>query len=122
MMYSNERIMRAIEVFRRTRNFKETIAELGYPDIFTLRHWVRRSSRTFFRYDYDPNDPLDNFAWLKRRFTDELRFTIAKRIVENGESIQDVAQETGYSTVSIRTWVKKYKEAQVSSRTPPKQE
>ena len=107
-MYSEEQYHRALEVYDETKSITKTMRLLGYPARRqTLYNWINRrrllpEERSTFRgyntKEHPRHPPLD------------LKLEVLRRCFEQGEDVQAVSNEIGYSTASIYTWRKKYME------------
>ncbi|MCR5694578.1 MAG: IS3 family transposase [Clostridia bacterium] len=105
-MYSEEQYYKALEVYEETKSIIKTMRLLGYPARRqTLYNWINRKrllpeNRTTFR-GY-------NTAEHPRHPPLELKLDVIRRCFENGEDVQSVSNEVGYSTASIYAWRRKY--------------
>ena len=105
-MYSEEQYYKALEVYEETKSISKTMRLLGYPARRqTLYNWINRKrllpeNRSTFR-GY-------NTAEHPRHPPLELKLDVIHRCFENGEDVQSVSDEIGYSTASIYAWRRKY--------------
>lgn len=105
-MYSEEQYYKALEVYEETKSITKTMRLLGYPARRqTLYNWINRKrllpeNRSTFRgyntHEHPRHPPL------------ELKLEVIHRCFEQGENVQSVSKEIGYSTASIYAWRKKY--------------
>ena len=105
-MYSEEQYRKALEVYEETQSVGKTIQLLGYPARRqTLYNWINRKrmlpeNRSTFRgyntEEHPRHPPL------------QVKLDAVRRCFEEGEDVQSVSNEIGYSTASIYTWRKKY--------------
>ena len=105
-MYSEEQYYKALEVYEETKSITKTMRLLGYPARRqTLYNWINRKrllpeERSTFRGYNTPEHP--------RHPPLELKLEVIHRCFEQGEDVQSVSKEIGYSTASIYTWRRKY--------------
>ena len=105
-MYSEEQYYKALEVYEETKSIKKTMQVLGYPARRqTLYNWINRKrllpeKRSTFRGYNTPEHP--------RHPPFELKLEAIHRCFEQGEDVQSVSKEIGYSTASIYAWRRKY--------------
>lgn len=119
-MYSEEEYRRALEVYKETKSVTRTIAILGYPARRqTLYNWINRNrmlpeEKCTFRGYNTPEHP--------RHPPLELKLEVLHRCFEQGEDVQSVSNEVGYSTASIYAWRRKYIQKGASAlMNPPKE-
>ncbi len=105
-MYSEEQYYKALEVYEETKSIAKTMRLLGYPARRqTLYNWINRrrmlpeNRSTFHGY---------NTADHPRHPPVELKLEAIRRCFEQGEDVQSVSEEIGYSRASIYTWQRKY--------------
>ena len=105
-MYSEEQYYRALKVYEETQSITKTIRLLGYPARRqTLYNWINRKrllpeNRSTFRGYNTPEHP--------RHPPLEMKLNAIRRCFEQGEDVQSVSKEIGYSTASIYAWRRKY--------------
>lgn len=105
-MYSEEQYYKALEVYEETKSITKTMRLLGYPARRqTLYNWINRKrllpeNRSTFRGHNTPEHP--------RHPPLELKLEVIRRCFEQGEDVQSVSKEIGYSPASIYTWRRKY--------------
>ena len=104
-MYSNEKRVRAIQVYQESGSIAQTIRTLGYPGRQTLYTWIRAEKqapkeKSIYRGINTPDHP--------RHPPVELKMEVLHRCFELGEDVKAVAEEIGYSRASIYIWRRKY--------------
>ena len=105
-MYSEEQYYKALEVYEETKSIAKTMRLLGYPARRqTLYNWINRKrmlpeNRSTFRGYNTADHPRHPPA--------ELKLKAIRRCFEEGEDVQSVSEEIGYSRASIYTWRRKY--------------
>ena len=116
-MYSEEQYQRALQVYDETGSVTKTITFLGYPTRRqTLYNWINRRNhlpqgKSTFRGVNTPEHP--------RHAPLALKMDVLQRCFENGEDVQAVSNEVGYSTASIYSWRKKYLQKGRVALMPP---
>ena len=105
-MYSEEQYHKALEVYEETQSVGKTIQLLGYPvRRQTLYNWISKKrmlpeNRSTFRglntEEHPRHPPL------------QVKLDAIRCCFEEGEDVQSVSNEIGYSTASIYAWRKKY--------------
>ncbi|MBP7060334.1 MAG: IS3 family transposase [Lachnospiraceae bacterium] len=105
-MYSSKQKETALLLYKQTCSATETVRILGYPAREYLYKWVRdenkqpKKRKPLARFgnpaDHPRNPPL------------EIKLKAIKRCFENGENVNYVSGEIGYSRASIYLWRKKY--------------
>ncbi len=116
-MYSEEQYHRALEVYEETGSVTKTIIILGYPARRqTLYNWITRRDR--IPQGYSTFRGL-NTAEHPRHAPLEIKLEALRRCFEQGEDVQAVSNELGYSTASIYVWRKKYLEKGQIALMPP---
>ena len=105
-MYSEEQYYKALDVYEETQSITKTIRLLGYPARRqTLYNWINRKrllpeNRSTFRGYNTPEHP--------RHPPLEMKLNAIRRCFEQGEDVESVSKEIGYSTASIYAWRRKY--------------
>lgn len=96
---------KALQTYEETQSVTQTIRQLGYPTRQTMYYWISEREKI-------ENAPLRKVKAkkkpVKKRPVSAFKRNILRRCFEQGESVTDVAKETGVSRVSIYVWRKKY--------------
>ena len=113
-MYTKEQEAYALAEYERTGSVIETIRRLGYPSKATLYRWYERKRAGLENqhgcvrqypigaghYSNTPEHP--------RNAPTKLKYEAIQRCFEQGEDVEYVSREIGYSRVSIYAWRRKY--------------
>lgn len=104
-MYSLEQRIKALRLYHRIGSATETVRRLEYPSRECLYRWI-----LWERKDKQARKPKNqiNTADHPRNPPAELKMQVLQRCFENGESVQSVSEEIGYSRASIYIWRKRY--------------
>lgn len=97
MRYSEEQIQTALRLLDKTGSPKVVIQALGYPSRQMLYHWKKAYKPIRHRR-----------SW--RHASYELKLTTIHRCFDNGEPVQLIAEEIGYSVSAIYIWYRKYRQ------------
>lgn len=106
-MFTEEKRLRAIELYRQSKSVTETIRELGYPGRETLYRWLKAQAqppreKSRFRGINTPEHP--------RHPPVKVKLAALHRCFELGEDVRLVSNEIGYSRASIYSWRRKYQQ------------
>ena len=111
-MFTREEVEKALLLYEETESVLTVIRKLGYPTRTTMYKWVRYRNNLDKIADRKQGPPKGTPAHFAS--TDEKLLTI-KRVLEDKENINTVADDIGYSTMAIGNWIRKYqKEGAVS--------
>lgn len=96
MSYTKEQISAALLLLKATGSPAAVRKTLGYPAVPTLYQW-----RAEYPEEYSE---VQSKHW--RQASNELKLDVIRRCFSEGESVQAVAEETGYSPSVIYKWYK----------------
>lgn len=106
-MYSKEQREKALALYDKCHSVTKVLQLLGYPESRQgLYHWLRqrnagpKKKAERRRTNNSPDHPLHPSL--------ETKLDILRRCFIEGENVQLVSEETGYSRASIYTWRQKY--------------
>ena len=106
-MYSKEQREKALALYDKCQSVTKVIQVLGYPESRKgLYLWLRQRNAATKkkaerrRINNSPDHPLHPSL--------ETKLDILRRCFIEGENVQLVSEETGYSRASIYTWRRKY--------------
>ena len=113
-MYTKEQEAYALAEYERTGSVIETIRRLGYPSKATLYRWYERKRAGLENqhgcvrqypigaghYSNTPEHP--------RNAPTKLKYEAIQRCFEQGEDVEYVSREIGYSRMSIYVWRRNY--------------
>ena len=110
MSYSQEQITAALLLFDKTGSPAKVKELLGYPSIAMLYLWKERYPDLYKRQGKQwTHAPLD------------LKMSAIRRCYYDGESIESVSRDIGYTVAAIQYWKRKYAKAHfILLRTPYK--
>lgn len=95
MTYSKKEIKKALAMYQRTKSVELTVKKIGYPSISLLYKWIKDED------DYN----IRQHRNFKHANIEIKRIAIKDYLVFN-KSIKTIAQEVGYSEVTIYNWIK----------------
>lgn len=117
MRYAKEQIKKTLRLFEETQSVTETIRKLGYPIREYFYTWKKKRAQ----YETFPDIPRErkksliiNTPQRPLHPSCQVKLSILKRCFEQGEQVQDVSRETGYSRAIIYSWYRKYRKLGVS--------
>ncbi|MBQ3817212.1 MAG: hypothetical protein II802_02935, partial [Clostridia bacterium] len=106
-MYTKEQIETALKEFERLGSAQATITLLGYPSISTLYRWYERK----VAYNQNDCDSVKETSNVEHRYINpaghprhpdsNLKLEAIKRCFSDGENVEYVSREIGYSRMSI---------------------
>lgn len=100
MRYTKEQISAALLLLKATGSPDKVIQTLGYPSSPMLYHW-----RDKYPEYYDiPNQK----HW--KQAPDELKQSVIRRCIIDGEPVKSISEEIGYSPSLIYKWLRCYRE------------
>ena len=104
-MFTNQKRIRALQLYEETHSVTEAIRILGYPGRQTLYKWISEKNqpqkkKSVYRGENTPEHP--------RHPPIKLKLEVLHRCFELGEDVKSVSDEIGYSRASIYTWRRKY--------------
>ena len=105
-MYSKEQRESALQLYDECRSVTKVIQKLGYPSRQGMYKWIKE--RTKSPKEKASRKRLTNAKEHPLHPSAETKLTILERCFINGENIQLVSEETGYSRTSIYRWRKLY--------------
>ena len=109
MSYSKEQITAALLLFEKTGSPAKVQEILGYPSISMLYLW-----KEWYPELYNRRGKQWKHATL------DIKMDAIRRCYYDGESIQSVAEDIGYTVAAIRYWKRKYaKEGSLSFMKKP---
>ena len=111
-MYSKEQKAKALRIYHQIGSVTDTVRQLGYPSRKHLYNWIRNEGKT---KEKRKKLNLKNTTEHPRNPPAEFKLKVLRRCFENGESVKLVSEETGYSSVSIYLWRKRYLQGGVFS-------
>lgn len=100
MRYTQEQISATLLLLKATSSPTKVIQTLGYPSSPMLYHW-RNNYPEYY-------DVPDQKHWKKA--PSELKQCVIKRCFIDGESVQLVVEEIGYTPSLIYKWIREYRE------------
>lgn len=100
MRYTQEQISTALVLLKATGSPDEVIRILGYPSNPMLYHWRKKYPEY---YDI----PIQKH-WKQAPI--ELKHSVIKRCLIQGEPVKLVAEEIGYTPSLIYKWIREYRE------------
>ena len=100
MRYTKEQISTALLLLKATGSPNKVIETLGYPSSPMLYHW-----RDMYPEYYEVPDQKH---W--RKAATELKQSIIRRCIIDGEPVKLVAEEIGYTSSLIHKWIREYRE------------
>ena len=100
MRYTQEQISTALVLLKATGSPDEVIRTLGYPSNPMLYHWRKKYPEY---YDI----PIQKH-WKQAPI--ELKHSVIKRCLIQGEPVKLVAEEIGYTPSLIYKWIREYRE------------
>lgn len=113
-MYTKEQEAQALAEYERTGSITETIRKLGYPSKSTLYRWYERKKAGLenqhgcLRQDAASTSHHCNTPEHPRHPSAALKYAAIQRCFEQGEDVEYVSREIGYSRMSIYAWRRKY--------------
>ena len=111
-MYSKEQKAKALRIYHQIGSVTDTVRQLGYPSRKHLYNWIRNEGKT---KEKRKKLNLKNTTEHPRNPPAKFKLKVLRRCFENGESVKLVSEETGYSSVSIYLWRKRYLQGGVFS-------
>ena len=113
-IYTKEQEAQALAEYERTGSITETIRRLGYPSKATLYRWYKRKKAELenqhgcLRQDAASISHHCNASEHPRHPSAELKYAAIQRCFEQGEDVEYVSREIGYSRMSTSAWRRKY--------------
>ena len=104
-MFSEEQIKQALALYHECESIGETVRRLGYPCRRTMYHWIKNEGK---EKDKQRSYTNINTPDHPRNPSIEVKIQAIHRCFEEGESIQSVAEEIGYTRASIYAWRRRY--------------
>ena len=105
IMYTSAEKEKALELFDKTKSIAKVIRKLGYPSKQTMYTWIANRNKPW----RVPNGFRGiNTAEHPRHPSAELKLSAIKACFEDGNDVQLVSAQIGYSRASIYIWRKKY--------------
>ena len=104
-MYTQEQRKQALEAYEDTQSVTQTIRLLGYPGRQTLYKWLSEQNQ---RKQVKSRYRGENTQAHPRHPAVKIKLEAIRRCFEDGEDVQSVSDEIGYSRASIYTWRRKY--------------
>lgn len=101
MRYTQEQISAALMLLKATGSPDTVIQTLGYPSGPMLYYWRDRYPEYY-------GDIPSHKHW--KQAPNDLKQLVIKRCLINGECVQSVAEETGYSKSIIYKWMRAYRQ------------
>lgn len=117
MRYTEEQRQVALKLYDETHSVSKVIHRLGYPSKMGMYTWIGIRNRPLWqkgvrkRLINTPKHPLHPPLSLK--------MDVLHRCFENGENVQLVSEEIGYSRTTIYFWHKKYIQGGAASLMNP---
>lgn len=106
-MYSKEQKEKALKLYDKYHSVTKVIRELGYPESRQgLYLWIRQRNNP--PKEKAPRKRINNSPEHPRHPSVNTKLEILNRCFTNGENVQLVSEDTGYSRASIYTWRRKY--------------
>jgi len=105
-MYTQEKVIKAIETYKQTGSITATITRLGYPSTPTLLNW-----RNYDELKADSNQVRQETRKprnARKDYSPDFKLNAVKRCFEKNEEIKKVAKELGLTRPTLYNWRKKY--------------
>lgn len=104
-MYTKEQKDRALTIYDATQSIVEVIRQLGYPSKQALYTWIANRDKPW----HQPNGFRGvNTAEHPRHPSVDLEIPAIRACFEEGNDVQLVSAQIGYSRASIYAWRKRY--------------
>ncbi|MDD4843147.1 MAG: IS3 family transposase [Anaerotignum sp.] len=105
-MYSKEKREIALKIYHQCGSATQTVQTLGYPSRHLLYDWLKEEGEIKPPRKQLPKiiNPPEN----PRNLPLKVKLDAIKRCYEQGESVQSVSEDIGYSRASIYQWRKRY--------------
>lgn len=107
-MYSKDQIEVALKTYHQTNSVGITVQRLGYPTRRQLYTWIKQENIP--KRERKKLPKLINPPEHPRNPPLNIKLEAIKRCYEQGESVESVSKEIGYTRASIYAWRKKYLE------------
>ena len=104
-LFTYEKRIRALLMYKDTHSVTETIRVLGYPGRQTLYKWISEQTQP---KKVKSTYRGENTATHPRHPPVNLKLEVLHRCFELGEDVKSVSDEIGYSRASIYQWRRKY--------------
>ena len=114
-MYTKGQIETALKEFERLGSAQATITLLGYPSISTLYRWYERE----LAYNQNDSGSVKKTDNVEHRYINpaghprhpdtNLKLEAINRCFSDGENVEYVSREIGYSRMSIYKWYRQYR-------------
>lgn len=105
-MYSAYQRNKALQLYYQIGSVSKVIQKLGYPTRQGLYAWISQRNRPI--HEKAPRRKHNNTPEHPMHPSIDLKLDTLHRCFEQGENVQLVSEEIGYSRSSIYTWRKKY--------------
>ena len=108
-MYTKEQEERALQEIERLGSITAVIQKLGYPSSSTLYRWDERKRAGI--ENRHQNSRKDQAFWKENTSANasaEFKYNVIRHCFEDGEAVEYVSREIGYSRVSIYKWRRQY--------------
>lgn len=99
MSYTREQIAAALLLYNATGSVKKVLETLGYPSNPMLYHWLKKYP------EYSSRVPTRHF----RQASQDLKEQTIYRCLNDGESVESVAKDIGYSEAIVYKWIRSYR-------------
>lgn len=105
-MFSNQQKEKALKLYDEVGSVTKVIHQLEYPSRQAMHKWI--NNRDNPPKERPPRKKINNRPLRNLHPSYKIKLDAIHRCFELGENVQLVAEEIGYSRVSIYTWRKKY--------------
>ena len=99
--YSKEQIRTALLLYNKLQSMPKVVELLGYPSISMLCIWKQMYPELVAPHKQKVHRP-----WVHASF--DLKIHAIHRCLDNGETIKSVAEDIGYSSVTVWKWIQEY--------------
>ena len=108
-MYTKEQEERALQEIERLGSITAVIQKLGYPSSSTLYRWDERKRAGIENHHRNSRkDQASQREKASANASAEFKYNVIRRCFEDGEAVEYVSREIGYSRVSIYKWRRQY--------------
>jgi putative transposase len=105
-VFTNQQKEKALKLYDELGSVTKVIQQLEYPSRQAMHRWI--SERDSLPKEKPPRKKTNNKFLHRLHPSYEIKLDAIHRCFELGENVQLVAEEIGYSRVSIYQWRKKY--------------
>lgn len=99
--YSKEQIFTALTLYNKLQSMPKVVELLGYPSVSMLSEWKHMYPELVAsRKRKTPR------SWTQASF--DLKMHAIHRCINNGDAIESVAEDIGYSATAVWKWVREY--------------